>query len=113
MLVYIREAHPDSVLFTIRDGAETLLKITQTESAEKRAENAQMCSATLKLNVPTVLDGDDNRVNIAYAGWPDRLYVVGVDGRIAYQGGQGPSGFKVGEVEEWLKQNTKPKSAVP
>jgi hypothetical protein len=63
--------------------------------------------ATLKLNIPTVIDREDNRVNAAYAGWPDRLYVVGIDGRVAYQGGPGPGGFKVGEIEEWLKSNTK------
>ena len=45
----------------------------------------------------------------AYAAWPDRLYVVGVDGKIAYQGGPGPGGFRVNEVEAWLKVNTKAK----
>ncbi len=59
----------------------------------------------LKLSVPTVIDQEDNRVNIAYAGWPDRMYVVGVDGRIAYRGGQGPGGFKPAEVESWLTKN--------
>ena len=91
------------MLFTIKDGKETLTKILQTSALDKRAETAEMCMATLKLSTPTVLDREDNKVNIAYAGWPDRMYVVGVDGRIAYQGGPGPGGFKVGEVDEWLK----------
>lgn len=59
--------------------------------------------------MPTLIDKEDNKVNQAYAAWPDRLYVVGKDGRIAYQGAQGPKGFKVPEVEDWLKKNTKPK----
>ena len=46
-------------------------------------------------------------VNAAYAGWPDRMYVVGTDGRIAYQGGPGPRGFLPAEVEKWLKANVK------
>ncbi len=69
---------------------------------------AEQCAATLKLSMPTLVDGEDNAVNRAYAAWPDRLYVVGTNGRIAYQGGPGPKGFKVNEVEEWLKKNTCP-----
>ena len=53
------------------------------------------------------MDKEDNKVNTAYAGWPDRMYVVGVDGKIAYQGGPGPGGFRPAEVERWLKENVK------
>ena len=106
LLVYIREAHPDSVLFTVADGKEKLLKITQTNDLDAREETAHQCLATLKLSLPTVLDREDNMVNHAYAGWPDRLYVVGLDGRIAYKGGPGPGGFKTNEVENWLASNT-------
>ncbi len=104
-MVYIREAHPDSVLLTMKDGKEVLEKIEQTDDLFARAEHAEVCLATLKLSVPTVLDGENNAVNTAYAGWPDRMYVVTTDGRIAYQGTPGPSGFKPEEVEEWLKEN--------
>jgi len=107
LLVYIREAHPDSVLHTVNDGAEELLKITQTDRLADRTEVAQMCVETLKLSCPTVIDRDDNAVNKAYAGWPDRMVVVGVDGRIAYYGRKGPGGFKPDEVEEWLKADGK------
>jgi len=108
-LVYIREAHPDSVLFSQKEGTESLLKILQTNSLEDRAENAKMCLETLKLTCPTVIDREDNAVNIAYAGWPDRFVIVGVDGKIAYRGGPGPGGFKPNEVENWLKENAQPK----
>ena len=37
-------------------------------------------------------------VALAYGGWPDRLYLVGRDGRIAFQGGVGPDGFKPEEL---------------
>jgi hypothetical protein len=47
----------------------------------------------LKLSLPAVVDRADNEVNAAYAGWPDRLYVVGADGRIAFAGGPGPWEF--------------------
>jgi len=107
LLVYIREAHPDSVLQTVKDGTAELLKIAQTDTLLERTETAQMCVATLKLSCPTVIDREDNSVNKAYAGWPDRMVVVGVDGKIAYYGQKGPHGFKPDEVEEWLKENVK------
>jgi hypothetical protein len=106
VLVYIREAHPDSVLYTLKDGKEVLEKIEQTETVEKRAETAEVCLSALKLSVPTVIDGEDNTVNTAYAGWPDRMYVVGKNGLIAYKGKPGPKGFLPVEVEAWLEKNT-------
>ena len=107
LLVYIREAHPDSILTTIQDGKEVLTKIEQTTTLEKRAGVAQQCTAVLHLTMPTVVDNEDNCVNAAYAGWPDRLYIVGKDGTIAYKGGPGPQGFAVGDIERWLKDNVK------
>jgi type I thyroxine 5'-deiodinase len=107
-LVYIREAHPDSLLYTIKDGKKVLTKIEQTDSLVSRGENARVCLTTLKLSIPAVVDRADNKVNSAYAGWPDRLYVIDKDGKIAYQGGPGPGGFRPGEVEKWLRANVKP-----
>ena len=37
-------------------------------------------------------------------GWPDRLYLVGRDGRIAFQGGEGPFGFKPEELERAIER---------
>ncbi len=45
----------------------------------------------------------DNGVERAYTGWPDRLYVIDRDGRIAYKSAAGPFGFKPAEVEASLK----------
>jgi hypothetical protein len=106
LLVYVREAHPDSILYTLDQGKEVLLKITQTNTLEERSQRAQQCVATLKLTMPTLVDREDNRVNQLYAGWPDRLIVVGKDGKIAYMGGPGPKGFKPAEVEAWLRKAT-------
>jgi Ca2+-binding EF-hand superfamily protein len=46
----------------------------------------------------------DNAVEKAYAGWPDRIYIVGADGAIAYKGGPGPAGFRPHEAEEALRR---------
>jgi len=106
-LVYIREAHPDSVLNTLVSGEKKLLKIGQTETTGARKEVASKCVETLKLSMSTLIDREDNKVNYDYAGWPERLYVIGVDGRVAYQGGPGPWGFKVEEAVQWLANNAK------
>ncbi len=84
-----------------------LEKIGQTNDVKERSERAQQCTAMLKLTMPAVVDKEDNKVNAAYAGWPERLVVVGADGKIAYYGGPGPFGFKPAEVEKWLKENLK------
>ena len=68
-------------------------------TVEARVEVASTCAAKLDVQMPTVIDGIDNAVASAYGGWPDRLYLVGRDGRVAYQGGEGPFGFKPEELE--------------
>ena len=95
------------MLFTQNAGTESLLKILQTNTLADRTENALMCLETLKLTCPTVVDREDNSVNAAYAGWPDRFYIVDVDGKIAFRGGPGPGGFKPNDVEDWLTENLK------
>jgi hypothetical protein len=103
--VYIREAHPDSVLYvTGKDGEQTLERIAQTETLADRSEDAEKCRRTLNLSIPTLVDREDNAAGTAYAGWPDRIVIVGRDGAIAYKSGPGPAGFKPGELEAWLAE---------
>ncbi len=64
---------------------------------------AAMCAARLEMRMPMVVDGPDNAVASAYGGWPDRLYLVGRDRRIAYQGGEGPFGFRPAELERAIE----------
>ena len=51
-----------------------------------------------KLKLPALLDGIDDAAATAYASLPDRMYLVGRDGKIAYAGGKGPRGFKPDEL---------------
>ena len=105
--VYVREAHPDSVLFVREDGKESLQKIEQTESLEQRGKHATLCTETLKLQMPVVVDKADNQVNKTYAAWPIRLVIVDSAGKLAHISGPGPSGFDPAEVGAWLKANSK------
>ena len=65
---------------------------------------ARVCMTKLALeDMPALVDNLDDAVNKAYAAWPDRLYLVGRDGRIAYHGGPGPFEFKPDELEASIK----------
>jgi hypothetical protein len=45
----------------------------------------------------------DDSVSRAYGAWPDRLYVLGADGRVIYRGGPGPFGFLPDELAKVLE----------
>jgi hypothetical protein len=100
-LVYIREAHPGSKIPEINGGQP----IAQTDSLEARSKLAAHAAKVLGLTMPVLVDKADNKVNIAYSGWPIRLVVVGVDGQVALYSDQGPRGFKLAEVEAWLQEH--------
>jgi hypothetical protein len=67
---------------------------------QERLHLAGTCVAGLDLPMTTLVDHVDDRVGKLYGGWPDRLYLVGRDGRIAYRSGLGPQGFKPAEWED-------------
>ncbi len=98
-LVYIREAHAIDSPSPNLDGPLLEDPIDILE----RQEAATSCVADLQLPIPAILDGLDDAVNRAYQGWPDRLYLVGRDGRLTYAGGRGPMGFEPDELEEAIR----------
>jgi hypothetical protein len=95
--VYIREAHPEDgwVLASNRD--DGIAVVDPTSDAERR-DVAAACGVRLSISMPVLLDTVDDEVALRYGGWPDRLYLIGRDGRIAFQGGEGPFGFKPDEL---------------
>jgi hypothetical protein len=97
----VREAHPtDGWRMASNDRAGITIK--QPKTAKERTAVARTCCSSLKVTMPMVVDEMDDRVGHAYSGMPDRLYIIDRDGRIAYKGGRGPFGFKVGEMEQAL-----------
>lgn len=98
-MVYIREAHPTDewqVESNERDG----VIYAQPETLDQRVEVAQACTLRLELDIPTLIDDMSNSTDLKYYALPDRLYLVGRDGRIAYRGGPGPFGFIAAELEQ-------------
>ena len=67
----------------------------------------------LKYRIPVALDPIDDRVGKAFAAWPERIYIVGKDGRIVYKGGMGPFGFKPEEAEASLAAHLGPPPPAP
>ena len=63
-----------------------------------------MCVTKLGIKLPAVVDRFDDAVEQAYSGWPDRLYLIGVDGRILYESRPGPFGFKPADLESALRK---------
>ena len=52
--------------------------------------------------LPMLVDDIDDAVGKAYSSFPDRLYLIDRDGRVAYKGGRGPYGYKPRELEQTL-----------
>lgn len=67
------------------------------QSFDERVEVGQSCMLKLALEMPALVDEMDDSVSTAYAGIPERLYLIGTDGRVAYKGGMGPVFFLPGE----------------
>lgn len=82
----------------------------QPKTHTARQTVAGRCCAAMKLSMPCVVDDIDNKVDDAYAGWPERIFVIDAEDRVAYAGHQGPWGFKPAEVEGWLRKNIGPPS---
>ena len=100
-VVYIQEAHPIDA-WQVNDNLKDDVLVASTMTADERLKVAGLCVKNLKIDLPALVDGSDNRVERDYTGWPDRLYVVDRDGRIAYKSAPGPFGFKPAEVEAAL-----------
>jgi Iodothyronine deiodinase len=52
--------------------------------------------------LPFAVDGMDNAADLAYAAWPERIYIIDERGRIVYRGGLGPFGYHPKEARAWL-----------
>lgn len=106
LFVYIREAHPDSVVSVLDEsGNETLLKIVQPTDDATRGSTAATCQRMVNLRMPVAVDRLDNAVGRAYAGWPNRMVVVGVDGNILMASDPSPRGTDARRLRLWLEEN--------
>ncbi len=78
------------------------INVAQPKTAAERTLAAVHCCDSLKMALLLLVDGIDDVVGREYSGFPDRLYLIDRDGRIAYKGGRGPFGYKPRELEQSL-----------
>ena len=103
-IVYIREAHPEDG-WVLADNRREEIALMDPTSLDERAAAADACVARLETRIPVLLDDVDDAVALAYGGWPDRLYLIDRDGQVAFQGEEGPSGFRPKELEAAIERD--------
>ncbi|MDP8929985.1 MAG: hypothetical protein M3O70_15810 [Actinomycetota bacterium] len=101
-IVYIKEAHPEDG-WVLTHNREEGIAVSDPSSEQERVAVAGACVARSAIRIPVLLDSMDNTVASAYGGWPDRLYLIGRDGRVNFQGEKGPRGFLPERLEEAIE----------
>jgi hypothetical protein len=97
-VIYIKEAHPEDG-WVLASNREQEIAVADPASHDERRAVAEACAVRLQIRMPVLIDGIDNETARQYGGWPDRLYLIGTDGRVAFQGDEGPFGFKPEALE--------------
>jgi len=69
---------------------------------EERSNLAGTCSINLGIEFPALVDTIENTTEISYTAWPDRLYLIDGNGRIAFKSDPGPFGFKTDRLSDAL-----------
>ena len=101
LTVYIMEAHPSDV-WQMQSNIRDNVVFASPKNEEERSAVAGSCVRKLGIKFPAVVDGFDNTVERAYSGWPDRIYLIGADGKVAYKSRPGPFGFHPEELQAAL-----------
>lgn len=81
--------------------------LSSPSNEEERFAVAELCVTKLAIDLPALVDHFDDATERAYTGWPERLYLVDRDGRVAYKGLPGPFGFKPADLEEALRPHVR------
>ena len=94
----MRQAHPPDSWHTASHD------IHDPTTIDERRGVAGQCETAMQYGIGTYVGEMDDAVITACAAHPDRLYLVDVDGRVAYAGGRGPFGFDPGELKEAVEE---------
>ena len=102
-MIYVREAHPTDG-WQVDANVQDEVFYRQHQSYEEREEVAQTCSLDLKITVPVLVEEMDNKIDETFGAAPERLYLIGSDGKVAYHGGAGPFFFDLDEWEQAIQE---------
>jgi hypothetical protein len=101
--VYILEAHPTDV-WQMQSNVRDQVLFRSPRDIGERLSVAGACVRRLNMKFPALIDGIDDKVEAAYTGWPDRLYLIEQGGRIAYKSKAGPFGFHPDDLSAALRK---------
>lgn len=103
-MIYIKEAHAADSNRAVPYAKEK--GITEHDNYQERCTSAQMLLDDQSLTIPCLIDSVDDVVNRDYRAWPDRVFVVRSDGRLAVAADQGPVGFEpaLDATARWLAE---------
>lgn len=101
-IVYLAEAHAADSKRPVPYAEK--FKINKHTTFGERCIVAERLVKEKKLTIPCLIDNMDDGVAAAYKARPDRVFIVGVDGKLVLAGHRGPFGFRPGveAAEEWL-----------
>jgi hypothetical protein len=101
LVVYITEAHPSDV-WQMQSNVKDKVVFASPKNEEDRAFVAGACVRKLGIEFPAVLDEFGNSTELAYTGWPDRMYLIDAHGRVAFKSPPGPFGFEPDQLNRAL-----------
>ena len=106
-LVYIREAHAEGgaesqwqSTINIKEG----ISLAPARTLPEKQDHAALCLRKLDLPFPAVVDGMDGAAETAYQAWPSRLYLIGSDGKVAFQTRLGELDFRPAELDAAIRE---------
>lgn len=106
-LVYIREAHAsggaDSQWQSTINQKEGI-DLPEPRNLAEKQDRAALCVRKLSLPFAIEVDGMDAAAEQAYQAWPSRLYLVGRNGKVAFQTRLGELDFHGDEVERAIRE---------
>jgi hypothetical protein len=82
---------------------ESEVVFDQPQTFEARVDLARTFVDRMNVETETLVDDIRNTAMACYAAWPERIYVIARDGRIAYKGGMGPFKFEPEDLREFLE----------
>ena len=97
----MREAHPTDE-WQMKSNVKEDVCYAQPKTLEQRIAIANDFVQRQKYPVPFGIDDMTNAANDAYSAWPERIYIIDEQGKIAYAGGMGPFNYHPDEARAWL-----------
>jgi len=96
--IYILEAHPENG-WRVPHNFEIGINVPLPKTIVERADVAARCITETRSRIPTALDDMNDTAMTAYAGSPERLYVVDRSGVVRHKSSIGP--FDAEDIETW------------